>query len=361
MDNLYEALRIPRTATAAEVRTAYRRIAIKHHPDRSKDPKSIPVFKRATEAYEILGDPERRKVYDVDLGLQLKRKAEAARKSNPFPNPGFASPSSATPPASTQRVNLTEDIGRLSVLFSRGRTQEAEAMARAILAQDERQPVPYAVLGDLARTRGEHREAARMYSFAIQMDPRNELYQRRYDESLDQVPAERTKQTQPESHRIPFAVASLIIVACVVGAALLHDRPDLSKLSIVSSWTYDLMLLLFLAGISFGSGLSASRWTDRLSSATMSSQGVATPLSALSIVALLNFWLALVLFALGSLGRGAFPYSSGRVFFGVAVTTLLFGAASSLGSFQPLQTILWGGNIIYLGALLGWIGADIFR
>jgi len=61
----YAVLGVSRQATPEELRNAYRAIARVAHPDRSQDPKSQDMFKRATEAYKILSDPEKRKAYDT--------------------------------------------------------------------------------------------------------------------------------------------------------------------------------------------------------------------------------------------------------------------------------------------------------
>ncbi len=61
----YQVLDVPRTATEAEIKKAYRRLAMKHHPDRNPDDKaSEDSFKEAKEAYEILTDAQKRAVYD---------------------------------------------------------------------------------------------------------------------------------------------------------------------------------------------------------------------------------------------------------------------------------------------------------
>jgi len=61
----YAILGVSRTATQEEIKKAYRRLAIKYHPDRNPgDKEAEEKFKEAAEAYEILGDPEKRAKYD---------------------------------------------------------------------------------------------------------------------------------------------------------------------------------------------------------------------------------------------------------------------------------------------------------
>ena len=61
----YEILGVERSADEKEIKKAYRRIAMKNHPDRNPDdPKAEDIFKEATEAYEVLSDKEKRAAYD---------------------------------------------------------------------------------------------------------------------------------------------------------------------------------------------------------------------------------------------------------------------------------------------------------
>lgn len=69
-DNLYDVLQVPRNATPEEVKKAFRKLAIVHHPDKctSDDPQkkdeSEALFKKINEAYSILSDPQKRDMYD---------------------------------------------------------------------------------------------------------------------------------------------------------------------------------------------------------------------------------------------------------------------------------------------------------
>ena len=61
----YEVLSINRDASEEEIKKSYRKLAMKHHPDRNPDnPKSEDHFKEAKEAYEVLSDAQKRAAYD---------------------------------------------------------------------------------------------------------------------------------------------------------------------------------------------------------------------------------------------------------------------------------------------------------
>lgn len=67
--SLYEELGVDRNANLDEIKKAYRKLAMKHHPDKVESPEDKPKseerFKRITEAYTILSDNEKRRIYDM--------------------------------------------------------------------------------------------------------------------------------------------------------------------------------------------------------------------------------------------------------------------------------------------------------
>ncbi len=65
-DDYYNILGISKTADAAEIKKAYRKLAMKYHPDKTKGNKELEdKFKKISEAYAVLSDPEKRKQYDT--------------------------------------------------------------------------------------------------------------------------------------------------------------------------------------------------------------------------------------------------------------------------------------------------------
>lgn len=72
----YQTLGVTRSATQQEIKSSYRKLARKHHPDANKgDKASEEKFKEISEAYEVLKDPEKRKRYDM-LGSNWKAGAD---------------------------------------------------------------------------------------------------------------------------------------------------------------------------------------------------------------------------------------------------------------------------------------------
>jgi len=95
----YEALGISRHALQEEVRQAYRRLALLHHPDRGGDPRH---FRTVAEAYEVLGDAERRRRYDLfgELGSGPPAPSAAHARAQHVFETAFARASAAPADAS---------------------------------------------------------------------------------------------------------------------------------------------------------------------------------------------------------------------------------------------------------------------
>src|ERR1700732_1304496 len=86
MRDPYEVLGVPRGASAAAIKSAYRKLAKKHHPDANKnDPKSAARFAELNSANEIIGDEDKRKQFD-----RGEIDAEGKPRFQGFPGGGFS-------------------------------------------------------------------------------------------------------------------------------------------------------------------------------------------------------------------------------------------------------------------------------
>ncbi len=363
----YEDLGLKPGATKAEIKSAYRKLVLQHHPDRSQDPNSKTVFLRAKEANEVLSDPDAKRRYDEQLELVARRaREEAERKAEALKREAVKVRLEEERKHIPSGATVAEEIVRLQTLYGSGRHSEAEKLAHSILQVDPRQAIPYAVLADILRARGYVNEAGKMYAYAAQMDPRNPIYQRRYEALLKNsriVNTHGDMRMESEDKRIlapmvggGFALAAGLFVA------LSPERAVMGKFPFISTWTSGLLVMMFLTGVAVGAALSVGNLLDRFDSMTNSSSGRASPTAILGLVAIVNFWVSAVLYVLIAVGLRAFNFSTTRLMLGVGAVTLLLTLASVPSTaIQPSQTFLWGGNLVYVGALVGWMAADALR
>ncbi len=65
MEDYYKILGIEKSASDTQIKAAYRKLALKYHPDRNQGDKAAEAeFKKVSEAYAVLSDPPKRKQYD---------------------------------------------------------------------------------------------------------------------------------------------------------------------------------------------------------------------------------------------------------------------------------------------------------
>src|SRR5882724_5973914 len=94
----YASLGVAKTATEKEIKQAYRKAARKHHPDVNPGDKSAEAkFKEINEAYEVLGDPAKRRKYD-ELGANWRMYEQAGAGGPGFDPSQFGGAGWGAPP-----------------------------------------------------------------------------------------------------------------------------------------------------------------------------------------------------------------------------------------------------------------------
>lgn len=81
MENPYQILGVAQDAAPEAIKKAYRQLAKRYHPDKNAgDAQAAETFKRITEAYDVLSNPEKRRLYDSQQKDAAKQKAQETRK-----------------------------------------------------------------------------------------------------------------------------------------------------------------------------------------------------------------------------------------------------------------------------------------
>jgi DnaJ-class molecular chaperone len=109
----YDVLGVPRSASAKEIKAAFRKLARKHHPDVNPgDAGAADRFKEINEANEVLGDPEKRKKYD-EFGPEWERYEAWEKAGRPGGNPFAAGARGGAGPQVQYQTVSPEDLEEL--------------------------------------------------------------------------------------------------------------------------------------------------------------------------------------------------------------------------------------------------------
>lgn len=356
MQNPYSTLRITKSATADEIRSAYRALVLEYHPDRNSDPSAIETFISITQAYEILSDPRRKRDYD-----EAERLRQQTREAIYGPNKEAAPTPPKKPAGVTKHALVVTEIQRMTVQYSKGNFDGAKRIAERVLTLDSHQGLPYAILGDIARSRGHMREATKNYAYAVQMDPTNDVYMNRYVELLGgahQVANPRAEAGPRQVIGVILIAMSLILspmcAAVFPGAKLGAGFPWVSQVSLSS------VVSLVVGGLILGLGLGLGKFLNKFSTTVVTVVGKLDMVLMIFPVVLVNFWAGLLVYfwlgaVKGSIGRSGARLlgSSGLLLF---ATTLGCVFAYRQGTDQML---MWLGNLAYMGCLVGWALSEL--
>ena len=360
MSDHYSTLGVSEDATADEIRSAFRSIARRHHPDVSSTEFSKERFLEANSAYEVLTDPERKRNYDMARAHQRKideNKSRASRQRT-----GDA----------RKRVRMAQDDRSLSaevlhmtMLLNSHRFKDAESAARVILRKDPKSAPAFAVLAEAALVRGDLDTAARYFAYAAQYDPHNRVYSKKNVEMQEAIERkEHSSDPERVQKNAPVALGTGVFVTLVgsIYVVLANEPPMFPSFKPISAWPMSLIFMLLIGGLAVGVTMSIGGVLDVFDSNRGSAVMRVPPATALGMVAAISFWAALAFYILVGATQHAFNASLSRLMGAVFASLIVFTfAAWNLSAEAALQTFLWGGNLLYLSAAAGWFVADSLK
>jgi hypothetical protein len=116
MKNYYETLGVPVQANEQEIKRAYRKLVVAFHPDKNPSIEAGIIIKEINEAYEVLGDSEKRSHYDLELANPYARDPRARHRDPAYRRkyqPGYKPP----PPKPSARMELMkQSLGVMRVI-----------------------------------------------------------------------------------------------------------------------------------------------------------------------------------------------------------------------------------------------------
>ncbi len=374
--NHYEVLGLPMSATPEQIRKRYRELVRRYHPDVNPAPDAKEQFLRIQEAYQVLSDPERRRHYDALLRLQsqsaLSGTARPARPSSGSTRPPTQTGASRSAASSEEARRAIYEAERA---FLQGRLRDALHWARQATRLQPRMAQGYIIMGDVYRMQGHIDAALNAYTYALQLDPHNADLQRKFERLASMArsappPAAPMRRVNLPVLMLPaewrlYAAQSLgwgtVLFLIALSATVPGEPAALFRwLPMIATWSWNLLLYLGLAGLLTGFLLSVSRWVSPLEDA-LPWRSYGARLSAggvLVVLAMLCFPLAALLYTLYGLLQSGLNSSISRTFGAVGALTLLFALAYP---HDTLQTLLFGGNLLFLTHLAGWSLGDSFQ
>lgn len=366
--NHYERLGIRESASVGEIRKAFGKLAKSLHPDVNKEPAAVDQFRQVKEAYDVLSQPDRRRNYDAVLKLEAqlraKQEAEQVRVRTESAQSKQAAEQQRQNAEKQQWVAQKERLNRLERVMAQARWNEAETLIGEILSFDGRCAVAYAARADIARMKGEISEAQKNYAYAVQYDTKNEMYQRRYEELIDASRRPGSEQVRDASD-LKVGPTLVMVFVVLIGAAyvvMAKEQALFPNVKPVDQLSLGLFVMLFVSGLTIGASLTASNALDSVDTGLGGAIVKIPPPVILGFVAVVNFWIGVGLYVMMGFSQAAFNRSLSRLlgFSGLGLFVFVL-AMWTFGGRAAVQTLAWGGNLVYIGAACGWFVADSLR
>jgi tetratricopeptide (TPR) repeat protein len=410
----YEVLGVTRQASLEEIKKRYRELARQFHPDvNPNDPDAAQRFSEVSAAYRTLSDTDNRATYDAELLLKDRQSekarqatAAAAAQARATMNQPRPSPKQTAAPQTPAQNGAQALAERARTARQHNRFVEAKSLAEQAIRMYRKNPLAYEVLGDIYRLQGKNDDAINMYTVALQLNPANQLVRQSFeriirnnggspststaqkvfydnsdtssrDTPLRPAPLRspaRTMHPQVDRDKAPLlrfmigfvGFASVIFLMLYQGIFPGEGPQSVALLPFVSTWNTQLFWMLIACGMLSGVTLALSGCVNRIDEELIlvgSGRTVSAPLGLVLIVlALINFWAGAAIYAAVSSFQESFTRSLKLVFLVTAFIVLGMTLAYSTTYFKAWSEVLiWGGNVVFLSLIIGWLLGDVFR
>lgn len=254
--NHYETLGLPASATQEEIKKRYRELARRFHPDVNSTTEAADKIRSINDAYQVLGDPDRRAAYDSERILrQVVARQTHLRESQPnrpTPDPktqpqeskveynGFGRTYRETPATEPVRTGPTtvtrrsreqisteasQMLADAKLAFINRQYRKAETLCLQVLKDNQSCSSAHEIIGDINVYRGEMERATTAFTYAVQFDPWNVTAQKKL-EKITGPPLTEPINTYQSNRGVrlgldsPFPPPVLLVVTCLAAAAL---------------------------------------------------------------------------------------------------------------------------------------------
>jgi curved DNA-binding protein CbpA len=406
----YEILGLAPDSTPEQVKKRFRELARKYHPDVNPDhPETTQLFLRINEAYEVLRDPSRRASYD--LILRDKARQDAFRRPSASTSSssnsqrtsstngghrkdskGWVNGGSSTsrqpkssPRARQEAERRRQEMARLLEAarqsYSRGYLREAQRLCRQALERGSSGSA-HELMGDIYDRQGRADEAIKHYTMAAQVSPNNSRIMGKFNRAAAERKgggafSHHPHHGYPSGHRNPGVVppknhlsyqmaVSFFGLAVIVFLLMWRPAIDDARLMwpVVGNWTLSHLSFMALDGLVCGAVLASAAWIrpiDReLFYQFLGSQRLPVPTGVL-LAALSLVFMPLSLAAYGAIAYIQETASNSVLLIYGAAFFLTFGFVMVAPPDAWIETLLFGGNVLFVTMLCGWFIGDLFR
>ena len=418
--NHYEALGLPPTATAEQIKRKYRELARIYHPDVNSSPEATHKILSINQAYRVLGDADRRVAYDAERAMPQPA-PNTVRPSSPASTPprprqpagqspnargrvyydGFGRSYSAPgnerrePPKTggakqrqmpdSNSTSLEQILTEAKLAFINRDFAVANRLCQAALNINPREATAHEILGDIYARKGDSQRASTSFAYAIQFNPRNRSAQAKLDRLMRAGPVSAAGPTitfTKSGFRNPIrgrtSDAGLAIVSMLAGGVAIATPILLSMfpgnaaadgLAWFFGLSYNLLAALAVAGMSSGILLAfygrMRPFTQEVWKTTRDDGApMPAPLGAiLMLFAVVWFYASFLVYVGTSATRNRFSPSILRAYAVTLALVFVFSLAyRPAGTANSAWTAtLIGGNVLFPSVLYGWFFGDALR